>query len=228
MSGSELDRIRAEYEARDAAEGSPYRWDNPGYVSYMQSLERALLRALADADVRIAGASVLDVGCGSGYFLHRMREYGAGDCHGIDLMESRIAEARERYPALEWHVGSATELPFEDRAFDLVTQFTCLSSIVDGAVRLAAAQEMRRVSSVWVLSFDMRQAGKAERGTPTVAIDRAELLRLFGPPALLLRPALNFGAAQAAGRHDLLARTVTAVPSMRTHYLGLWRAQSER
>ena len=36
--------------------------------------------------------------CGSGYFLHRMREYGAGDCHGIDLMESRIAEARERYP----------------------------------------------------------------------------------------------------------------------------------
>ena len=52
-------------------EGSPYRWDNPGYVSYMQSLERALLQALADADVRVAGASVLDVGCGSGYFLHR-------------------------------------------------------------------------------------------------------------------------------------------------------------
>ena len=87
---------------------------------------------------------------------------------------------------------------------------------------------MRRVSSGWVLSFDMRQAGKAGRGTPTVGIDRAELLRLFGAPPLLRRPALNFGVAQAAGRHDLLARTVAAVPSMRTHHLGLWRAQSER
>ena len=108
MSDAELERIKEEYRARDAATTSPYRWDNPGYVAYMQALERALLRALADAGVALEGARVLDVGCGSGYFLHRFREYGAGECHGIDLMEERIAAARERYPGLELRVGSAT------------------------------------------------------------------------------------------------------------------------
>src|SRR5262245_55288137 len=126
VTDSELERIRSEYRARDAAAETPYRWENPGYVAYLQALERALLRAFADAGVELAGARVLDVGCGSGYFLHRLREYGAGECHGIDLMEERIAEGRESYPGLELAVGSATELPYGNGEFDLVTQFTCL------------------------------------------------------------------------------------------------------
>ena len=150
MSDAELDRIRTEYRARDAASDSPYRWDNPGYVSYVQGLERSLLRAFDDAGVSLADARVLDVGCGSGYFLNRLREYGAGEAHGIDLMEDRVAEGRKRYPALQLHIGSATELPFEDGEFDLVTQFTCLSSILDDDVRLAAAREMQRVAGGWV------------------------------------------------------------------------------
>ena len=78
MSDAELDRIRTAYQERDAAADTPYRWDNPGYVTYMQELERSLLRAFTDAGVALAGARVLDVGCGSGYFLHRLRDYGAG------------------------------------------------------------------------------------------------------------------------------------------------------
>ena len=113
----------------------------------MQGVERALLQALDDAGVPLAGARVLDVGCGSGYFLHRLREYGAGECHGIDLMENRIAAGREALPGADLRVGSATELPYADGEFDLVTQFTCLSSILDDEVRLAAAREMRRVAA---------------------------------------------------------------------------------
>jgi SAM-dependent methyltransferase len=229
VSNSELDRIRTEYELRDAAAASPYRWENPGYVSYMQGLERAFLRAFADAGLDLAGASVLDVGCGSGYFLHRLRDYGAGRCHGLDLMENRIAEARERYPTLDWHIGSATDLPFDDGAFDLVTQFTCLSSIVDDTTRLSAAREMRRVAAGgWVLSVDTRRASAPEAGTPTVALDRRELRRLFGEPALLRRPLLNFALAQKAGRHDLVARALTLPPFVRSHYLGLWRVPTAR
>jgi len=224
----ELDRIRSEYRARDSGTQSPYRWDNPGYVSYVQAVERALLQALAEARVRLEGARVLDVGCGSGYFLHRLREYGAGECHGIDLMENRIADARERYPALEWQVGSATDLSFEDGAFDLVTQFTCLSSILDDEVRLAAAREIRRVAAGSVLSLDTRRAGEERAPTPTVALDRAELRRLFGEPVLLRRPALSFGLAQLAGHHDVVARAAALLPSLRTHYLGVWRGRSDR
>src|SRR5437879_8832374 len=106
MTETELERIRNAYRARDADSETPYRWDNPGYIAYMQSVERAVLRAFGQSGVSLAGARVLDVGCGSGYFLHRLHEFGAGECHGIDLMETRIAMGRERYPTLELRVGS--------------------------------------------------------------------------------------------------------------------------
>jgi SAM-dependent methyltransferase len=229
MSEGELERIRAAYGERDAAAETPYRWSNPGYVTYMQLLERALLRALDDAATPLAGARVLDVGCGSGYFLHRLSEYGAGECHGIDLLASRIEVARERYPGQEWHVGSATELPFEDGSFDLVTQFTCLSSIVDDATRAAAAREMLRVASRdgRVLSLDMRRGSRpGGAGTPTIGLDEDALRSLFGEPRLLRRVALRFDLAQIAGRHALIAQTLALARPLRSHVLGLWNGRA--
>ena len=229
MTEAELDRARAAYRAR-AGEEHPYHWQNPGYVYFMQSVERALLRSLAAAGVPLAGARVLDVGCGTGYYLHRLRDYGAGECHGIDLLEERVVEGRERYPRLELQVGNAAELPFADGEFDLVTQFTCLSSILDDDVRLAAAQEMRRVGAGGaVLSFDLRDhglPGRTRAGLATAALDARELRRLFGEPALLRRAALRFDLAQLMGRHFLLAAALAALPPLRGHLLGLWRAPS--
>jgi SAM-dependent methyltransferase len=227
MSDAELERIRSAYRERDAATESPYRWENPGYVSYLQQVERALLRAFAETSVQLEGARVLDVGCGSGYFLDRLREYGAGECHGIDLMETRIAQGSERYPALELHVGSATRLPFDEGEFDLVTQFTCLSSIVDADVRLAAAREMQRVAKGWVLSFDMRgrlpRVIQQKSVTPTVGLDKHELRRLFGEPTLMRRVALAFDLGQLIGRYTALTTALAALPPLRSHLVALWR-----
>jgi SAM-dependent methyltransferase len=225
MSEGELDRIRAAYGERDAGTETPYRWSNPGYVIYMQLLERALLGALEDTATPLAGARVLDVGCGSGYFLHRLSEYGAGECHGIDLLASRIEAARQQYPGQDWHVGSATELPFEDGSFDLVTQFTCLSSILDRATRAAAASEMLRVAGRRgrVLSLDMRRGSRpGSAGTPTIGLDEDALRSLFGEPHLLRRVALRFDLTQIAGRHALLAQTLALARPLRSHLLGLW------
>jgi SAM-dependent methyltransferase len=234
VSDAELERIRSAYRERDAAETTPYRWDNPGYVSYLQEIERALLAAFAVVGVQLKGSRVLDIGCGSGYFLHRLGEYGAGECHGIDLMENRIAEGRESYPTIRFHVGSATELPFEDGEFDLVTQFTCLSSIVDDDVRLAAAREMRRVAhGGWVFSFDMRgmrprvlRRPSRSGSTPTVPLDGTELRRLFGEAALLRRVALAFGITERLGKHELPRAALRAVPLLQSHLLGLWKVAS--
>ena len=236
MTEHELERIRAEYEARDAATTTPYRWDNPGYVAYMQIVERALLKAFRDAGVRLEGARVLDVGVGSGYFLHRLQEYGAGEAHGIDLMEERVAEGLRRYPTLRLQAGSATALPYEDEEFDLVTQFTCLSSILADDVRLAVAGEMRRVARGWVLSFDMRGMSipalgrsfsavrrRVERPTPTVGIDAEELRRLFGQPTLLRRVALPFELAQLTGRFPFVTQALAGISPLRSHLLGVWR-----
>jgi SAM-dependent methyltransferase len=237
MTENELDRIRGAYTVRDAASDTLYRWDNPGYVSYMQSVERAVLRALVEVGVPLKGARVLDVGCGSGYFLHRLQEYGAGECHGIDLMENRVEVGRERYPTLQLRVGTATELPYADAEFELVTQFTCLSSILDAEVRLAVAREMRRVATGgWALSFDMRglwlsrlarRPPSVDDSTQTVALDRQELSRLFGEPAVLRRETLTFALAELTGRHPVIGTTLGTLPFLRSHLLGLWRVPAE-
>lgn len=227
MTEEELTRIRKAYEARDRVEPHLYSWNNPGYVAYIQGVERAVLHALREVGMPLDQARVLDVGCGSGYFLHRFREYGARECEGIDMMEPRIVKARQRYPTLVFRTGSATELPYDDGAFDLVTQFTCLSSILDDDVRLAAAHEIRRVARHgWILSFDIaprRLLWRNVRGaTPTVSLNEAELGRLFGKPALLCRAGVNFSLAQRLRARPLLASGLGALPFAGSHLLGVW------
>ena len=227
MTESELERIRNAYRARDADSETPYRWDNPGYVAYMQSVERAVLRALGDVGVplraRVCWTSAAVAGTSSIDCTNTAR----AECHGIDLMENRIAEGRERYPTLELVVGSATELPYADGAFDLVTQFTCLSSILDDDVRLAVAREMQRVATgagcsrstcAGSGSADSRAAVRARcDSTQTVALDRHELIRLFGEPAVLRRETLTFGLAELTGSHPLIGMTLGALPFLRSH-----------
>jgi SAM-dependent methyltransferase len=207
---AELARIEAAYEQRDTAgDESPYRFGNPGYAFFSELLEQALLDALRRAPVELERAAVLDVGCGSGYFAHRLLEFGATTVTGVDLMPGRIEQARTRYPAVHFQQANAAELPFPHASFDLVTHFTCLSSVLDPALRSAIAAEMWRVLAPGgaVVSYDIRPATRAVRGlrvlgrwrrgerpwtretdetdegrepqTPTTGIAESELRRLF-------------------------------------------------
>ncbi len=58
------------------------------------------------------GARVLDAGCGTGRVAARLHQLGY-DVTGVDVDEAMVAVARERWPALEWHVADlgALELP---------------------------------------------------------------------------------------------------------------------
>src|SRR3954447_15761266 len=242
---TELERIRAAYRDRDsgAAAGSPARspWSDPGYRFYIQALEWDLPTALERAGAPLAGGDVLEVGCGSGYFLHRMREYGAAHAAGIDLMEDRIAAGRERYPTLELVAGDAARLPFSDASFDVVAQITCLSSVLDAGLRADIAADMWRVLRPGgvILSFDMqpipgalrslrawrgRRAGPAGAVTPTTPIGRDELRRVW--PAGELR-AKGVGAlpelAALAGRARWVAEVAALVVPVRTHLLATVR-----
>lgn len=237
---SEIERIRAAYQQRDAqAPGSAATgWATPGYRYYMQQLEWDLLRMIDTGGVPLAGARVLEVGCGSGYFLHRFKEYGAAHAAGIDLMEERIAQARERYPTLELVAGDAGALPWAAGAFDITSHFTCLSSVLDPGVRARIAAEMWRVTRPggMVLSFDMRPTpapiraiGRWRRGgataatsTPTTPIDLAELRRLFPDGAIHHRVvSLNFELGALATRGRAIAQAAALLPFLRTHLLAV-------
>jgi SAM-dependent methyltransferase len=70
-----------------------------------------------------SGARVLDVGCGTGVVAITAARRGAR-ATGLDLTPELLERARENARIagleIEWHQGDAEELPFEDRAFDVV------------------------------------------------------------------------------------------------------------
>lgn len=155
----EIRRIEAEYRRRDARDttGAVYSFADPAHVLYLQELEWQVLRILRDLRVDLPASRVLDVGCGFGYLTHRLAEYGARHTTGVDLMQHRIDAARTRYPAVAFERSDGARLRFEDGSFDLVTQFTCLSSVLDTDLRELVAREMWRVvrPAGVVVSYDL-------------------------------------------------------------------------
>ncbi|MCI0660087.1 MAG: class I SAM-dependent methyltransferase [Acidobacteria bacterium] len=82
---------------------------------------------------------ILDIGCGTGATMDRLRDYG--QVQGIDLSEIPLGYSRRR-----GHQGvfcaSATALPFADNSFDLVTALDVIEHLDDDLRGLA---EIRRV-----------------------------------------------------------------------------------
>lgn len=243
---AEVERIATEYRRRDAAAVSdaPAHAIDPALAFYLHSLEWEVLRILRDAGVELGGARVLDIGCGTGLLAHRLIELGAGEVTGVDLMDHRVATARARYPfpPLRFEQANAAELPFADASFDLVTHFTCLSSVLDPGLRSRIAAEMWRVARPGgaVLSHDLRPspvpvrwAGRAATWiarrraggpppaqTPVHPLSLREVRALFPQARLVHRTAmLNVGLGGAARRSRALGEVLALVPPLRSHLL---------
>ena len=96
--------------------------DPGGYHDLLDELESEFLRRFA------VDRSVLEVGCGTGLILERIKEYAAS-AQGVDLSEGMLEHARAR--GLDVEVGSATELPFADESFDVTCSFKVLAHVPD-------------------------------------------------------------------------------------------------
>lgn len=98
-------------------------WYDTPRGRWIGSAEWALLRSALELR---ADDSVLDVGCGTGWFTRRAAAEGASVV-GLDLDESALQFARQHSPGqLQFLRGDATCLPFEDRSFDKVMSVTAL------------------------------------------------------------------------------------------------------
>ncbi|WP_262179279.1 class I SAM-dependent methyltransferase [Haloarcula laminariae] len=80
-------------------------------------------------------AAILEVGCGSGRHLERLRRQGYGNLTGIDINEDAFDVLRERYPRLaetgQFHAGAVEDLvgEFDDGAFDVIYTVETLQHI---------------------------------------------------------------------------------------------------
>lgn len=98
-------------------------WADGDYPAVAEHIADALPSA-ALARVEVSGARLLDVATGSGNLALDAARAGA-TVTGIDLVPELIDVARDRAArdglAIEWVVGDAEALPFEDDAFDVTT-----------------------------------------------------------------------------------------------------------
>ncbi|MFO8082824.1 MAG: class I SAM-dependent methyltransferase [Desulfobacterales bacterium] len=90
------------------------------------------------------GESLLDIGCGTGFFTRKMAGSNRGTVIGIDINPRWVDYARRQNSAgASYVVADAGELPFKDNAFDLVMSVAALCFIADIN---AAIREMVRVT----------------------------------------------------------------------------------
>lgn len=84
-----------------------------------------LLRGIAEFLRPSAGESILDAGCGDGYYLGNLSQEFGLDAHGVDISIPAIDAAARRYPGVEWIVANADRfIPYADAAFSAVLSIT--------------------------------------------------------------------------------------------------------
>ncbi|MHB1565501.1 MAG: class I SAM-dependent methyltransferase [Acidiferrobacter sp.] len=89
------------------------------------------------------GETLLDVGCGTGWFTRRFAHAGAL-VTGIDANPDSLTFARRQGPAsIRWIMGDARNLPFGDRSFDRAVSVAALCFVDD---EQRAVAEMVRVT----------------------------------------------------------------------------------
>ncbi len=104
---------------------------------WTQGLERRL--EIMRRHVDLEGKRILDIGCGVGAFVRRLREF-SGRVAGIDIDAERVIEGGKEVPDLALAVGES--LPFADGVFDVVLLHEVLEHVTDDRATL---QEARRV-----------------------------------------------------------------------------------
>ena len=98
-------------------------------------------RRLTARSVAEPGARVLDACCGTGDLAIACAREGAS-VTGLDFSERMLERARSKATAIEWVVGDALDLPFEDAAFDGATVGFGVRNVEDLE---RALRELRRV-----------------------------------------------------------------------------------
>jgi len=119
-------------------------WYHTPRGRWIGAVELRLVRQLLCAT---PGASVLDVGCGSGYFSRGLHA-GGYQVTGLDPDATMLAYARAQNVNVEYLRGSALTLPFPDRCFDYTVAITSLCFIEPPQLAL---REMLRVSRYGVV-----------------------------------------------------------------------------
>jgi SAM-dependent methyltransferase len=167
--------------------------------------------ALAVDRVGLSSPSLLEIGCGSGYYCEVLACLATSEvCYtGIDYSAAAIARGKKQYPSVKLHAGDATALPFGAGTFDIAFNGVSLMHILNYDKAISEAARVARKAAIFhsVPVFDSHPTTylhKYAYGAPIVEVvfGRAELLAEFERNGLKLReswPSIEYDVRDVVG-----------------------------
>jgi 2-polyprenyl-3-methyl-5-hydroxy-6-metoxy-1,4-benzoquinol methylase len=176
-------------------------WLTPLYRRAMEKHDRDKT-ALVERYLRLqVGSAVLDVGCGAGTFLARLRDVHGVSATGVDFKD---LSATPWLKNLEFRCGLFYQQDFAERQFDLITMWHFLEHDYDPPRTLRCAGdllspegrlviEVPRLDSVSARLFGNRWPG-LQAPQHTVLFDKKSLLAMVRDAGLAVVDYLPYGA----------------------------------
>jgi SAM-dependent methyltransferase len=200
LTSTDYEVLDGAQEARETQASSP-GWLASRTVARQERAYRNLIAAMKRGEPRLdftvaaeavaatglTKPSLIEIGCGSGYYseVFAVLLPGCVAYTGIDYSTAMIARAQAQYAAVQFEVADASRLPYPDARFDIAFNGVSLMHIVDYA---AAIREAARVAARYCILhtvpvFDDHRTTylrKYAYGAPVVEIvfGRAELMSL--------------------------------------------------
>ena len=149
----------------------------------------------------VPGGRALDIGCGNGRFLDRIRRHG-WDVVGVDTSAAAAAAARASF-GITVHVGPVEEAPIEEGSIDFVHMSHVLEHLDQPVTTLRrVARLLRPGGRLYVETPNVESLGFRWAGQYWFALDAPRHLWLFGPvtlPRALVQCGFSVGHLSASG-----------------------------
>src|ERR1700747_1648212 len=136
----EISRIRAAYlDRQESGRERRYTFSEHAHalrIGEIQSRMSLLIATHLGPD--LSRKRILEVGCGTGYWLRHFIQLGAQpeNLFGIDLLPEKIAQAQRLCPkGVHFECRSATRINCANDFFDLALQATVFTSVLDSEMK---------------------------------------------------------------------------------------------
>ena len=119
--GSKVQYVHAEkYESSEVKLFSQRYREEPQNVAFLFPAMANYLKS------EIPGKRVLDIGCGSGNWCHKVASSGAKSVDGFDIQEEMVQLAKQatsQFGTVKIRVGDVMNMPYDDNLFDVALSF---------------------------------------------------------------------------------------------------------
>lgn len=98
-------------------------------------------------------SKILEIGCNTGQQLRHLQLLGFKNLYGIDLLAEAVEKAKTSTHNLNIIYGSAFDIPFRDKWFDLTFTSGVLIHVNPQDI-IKALHEIHRCASTWIWGFE--------------------------------------------------------------------------